>query len=720
MQVVMRITTNETFQKMTLSKNKFQIHNIPSIIFDFLFRTIARFTSYIFAVSIFSAGIAGIVASFFTLYYFDAVNLTVSHQFMEILKNLIIFYWIIIAIQNGLLYKLKVPGFFKHIKNINRMITTYPDISIKQDLPDTDYKILSRSLMYYPLFNALNLVGWIGTAFVVVLGVSIYTEGINKSVIISICVIVFIIVFLAFTFAYVLSESLTGKMREKCKEIMAKKKIPYVDRATATVRMKMFFFLLLFTVNLFLSNVLTYFNRNDLEQIINFFVISILVSILLANTIFKLIYDSLKQIEFASHDLIRGGLGLIHSRSLDKEFINVTLGINNASKKLLEYQQHLEEKVQSRTKDLNIAMERIRDKEFIMETELDFAADIQKGIIPTNLSPWNGINFAAYYQPMGKVSGDYYDIFRLSGHVFVLLADVSGHGVPAALITMLAKQAFSNVVHESLNPDEIFRQVNEIIVNRVETSDYLTCFLLKIDQRNRVIFGSGGHPNAIKYAYKKGTCELLDTNGMFIGSMLEANEFYENGTTKLSSGDRIILYTDGVIEHKNVAGEQFGLDRLLELVKLHKTVSLKETVESISENLKDFMRGAPVRDDISIVGIELDPRWSTFANVFNDGVRLMKDRRFEDAQKSLSFARQLIPTFYGLNFQMATLNYHLKNFEIAEKQVIDFLGDKPGDKHGLKLAIRINRKLNKLQEADELLKLLKDVSPRDAKRLSIK
>ena len=117
MQVVMRITTNETFQKMTLSKNKFQIHNIPSIIFDFLFRTIARFTSYIFAVSIFSAGIAGIVASFFTLYYFDAVNLTVSHQFMEILKNLIIFYWIIIAIQNGLLYKLKVPGFFKHIKN---------------------------------------------------------------------------------------------------------------------------------------------------------------------------------------------------------------------------------------------------------------------------------------------------------------------------------------------------------------------------------------------------------------------------------------------------------------------------------------------------------------------------------------------------------------------------------------------------------------------------
>jgi phosphoserine phosphatase RsbU/P len=702
------------------SNSKFNLLKLPKHIFDFLFEGISRYTSYIFAVSLFSSGVAGVVASFFTLYYFDAVNLNVSQEFMQILKNLIITYWVLIAVQNGLLHKLKVPGFFKHIKIINKMVSTYPEIKIRQDLPESDYKSLSRSLMYYPLFNALNLVGWIGTAFVLVLGTSIYTEGFQPAIVVSICVIVIIIIFLGFTFAYVLSESLTGKMREMCKQIMAEKKIPYVDRATATVRMKMLFFLLLFTVNLFLSNVLTYYNRNDIEQIFTFFIISILVSILLANTIFKLIYDSLKQIEFASHDLIRGGLGLIHSRSLDKEFINVTLGINNASKKLLEYQQHLEEKVQSRTKDLNVALERIRDKEFIMETELDFAADIQKGIIPTNLSPWNGINFAAYYQPMGKVSGDYYDLFRLSGHVFVLLADVSGHGVPAALITMLAKQAFSNVVHESLNPDEIFRQVNEIIVNRVETSDYLTCFLLKIDQRNRVIFGSGGHPNAIKYTYKKGVCELLDTNGMFIGSMLEANEFYENGTTKLSSGDRIILYTDGVIEHKNVAGEQFGLDRLIELVKLHKTVPLKETVESISENLKDFMKGAPVRDDISIVGVELDPRWSTFANVFNDGVRLMKERRFEDAEKSLSFARQLIPTFYGLNFQMATLNYHLKKFELAENQVIDFLKDKPGDKHGLKLAIRIHRKLNKLIEADEYLKLLKDVSPRDAKRLSIK
>lgn len=702
------------------SKSKLNLLKLPKFLFDFLFNGIARFTSYIFAVSLFSSGVAGVVASFFTLYYFDAVNLTVSQEFMQILKNLIITYWVVIAVQNGLLHKLKVPGFFKHIKIINKMISTYPEIEIRRDLPESDYKSLSRSLMYYPLFNALNLVGWIGTAFVLVLATSVYTEGFQPAIVLSICVIVIIIIFLGFTFAYVLSESLTGKMREMCKQIMADKKIPYVDRATATVRMKMFFFLMLFTVNLFLSNVLTYYNRNDIEQIFTFFIISILVSILLANTIFKLIYDSLKQIEFASHDLIRGGLGLIHSRSLDKEFINVTLGINNASKKLLEYQQHLEEKVQSRTKDLNVALERIRDKEFIMETELDFAADIQKGIIPTNLSPWNGINFAAYYQPMGKVSGDYYDLFRLSGHVFVLLADVSGHGVPAALITMLAKQAFSNVVHESLNPDEIFRQVNEIIVNRVETSDYLTCFLLKIDQRNRVIFGSGGHPNAIKYTYKKGVCELLDTNGMFIGSMLEANEFYENGTTKLSSGDRIILYTDGVIEHKNVAGEQFGLDRLIELVKLHKTVSLKETVESISENLKDFMKGAPVRDDISIVGVELDPRWSTFANVFNDGVRLMKERRFEDAEKSLSFARQLIPTFYGLNFQMATLNYHLKKYDIAEKQVIDFLMDKPGDKHGLKLAVRIHRKLSKFVEADEYLKMLKDVSPRDAKRLSIK
>lgn len=705
---------------MTVRNKNFHFQKLPSLILDILFSRVANYTSYVFAVSLFSTGIAGIVASFFSLYYFDAVNLSVSLEFMDILKYLIVIYWILLMLQNGILGRFGFIGFFKHVRNINRMISTNPKIVVRDDLAESDYKALSRSLMYYPLFNALNLVAWIVTAFIIISIVSVFTEGYKLNIILALCTITVILIFTSFTFSYVLAESLTGKMRENCKRVMAEKRIAYVDRATATVRLKMVFFLILFTVNLFLSNILTYYNKNNIDQIIHFFVISILVSILLANTIFKLIYDSLKQIELASHDLIRGGLGMIHSRSLDKEFINVTLGINNASKKLLEYQQTLEERVNSRTHDLNIALQNIRDKEFIMETELDFAADIQKGIIPTNLSPWNGINFASYYQPMGKVSGDYYDLFRFSGHVFALLADVSGHGVPAALITMLAKQAFSNVVHESLNPDEIFRQVNEIIVNRVETSDYLTCFLLKIDQRNRVIFGSGAHPNAIRYSYKKGVCELLDTNGMFIGSMLEANEFYENGTTKLSSGDRIFMYTDGVVEHKNIHGEQFGVDRVVELIKLLKRESLKDTVDAIATNLRDFMEGAQVRDDISIFAIELDPRWSTFANIFNDSVKLMKERRFEEAEKSLNFAKQLIPTFYGLNFQLSTLNYHLKKYELADSQIVDYLKDKPNDKHGLKLAIRINRKLNRDIEVEEYMKLLKDVSPRDAKRLSLK
>lgn len=621
-------------------------------------------------------------------------------------------------IQNGLLNRLGLSGYFRQIKVINYGIVTNPEIKIRSGLTENEYKSLSRALMYYPLFNALNLIGWIILAFFIILGVFIFNDGFNLGIFLGLVTVLIIVISISFTFSYILAEALTGKVRELCKKALADMKIAYVDRATATVRLKMFFFLLLFTINLFLSNLLTYYNRNNIEQIVNFFIISILVSILLANTIFKLIYDSLKQIENASQDLIKGGMGLIYSRSLDKEFVNVSLGINNASKKLLEYQQSLEEKVNSRTKDLNIALDRIREKEFIMETELDFAADIQKGIIPTNLSPWNGINFAAYYQPMGKVSGDYYDIFRLSGHVIVLLADVSGHGVPAALITMLAKQAFSNVVHEMLNPDEIFRQVNEIIVNRVETSDYLTCFLLKIDQRNRVIFGSGGHPNAIRFEYKTEKIELLDTNGMFIGSMLEANEFYENGTTKLKSGDRIFLYTDGLVEHKNVGGEQFGLDRVVELIKKHKFDSLKTTVDSIAGSLREFMSGAQVRDDVSILAIELDPRWSTFANMFNEGVMQLRERRFLDAEKTLNFAKELIPTFYGLNFQLATLNYHLKNYEIAESQIDDFLVNKSNDKHGLKLAIRLKRKLNKDTDAEDLLKQLKEVSPKDAKRLS--
>ena len=87
-----------------------------------------------------------------------------------------------------------------------------------------------------------------------------------------------------------------------------------------------------------------------------------------------------------------------------------------------------------------------------MEKELDMAANIQRGIIKSKISPWNSISFSTYYQPLEKVSGDYYDVFKESKCLFALMADVSGHGIPAALITTAAKQAFEAYSKSTLEP----------------------------------------------------------------------------------------------------------------------------------------------------------------------------------------------------------------------------------------------------------------------------
>ncbi|MCB1178102.1 MAG: SpoIIE family protein phosphatase [Leptospiraceae bacterium] len=679
-------------------------------LFKKIFKIIAKYTSYIFSVSIFSAGIAGIISSVFALYYFDAVRVEISQNLMLLLKVAISIYWILIMAQMGIFHKLGFSGVGKTVTTINKtVIATNKDIFIPDDLKQSEYKNLLSSLLFYPVFNSINLVVWITILIFLFLGLSIYLEGFKMDLIFSLLTMSCIILFICSSFTYILTEALTGPLREKCKRIMTEKGIYFKERAISTVRIKLVLFLLLFVVNLFLSNTLTYYNKNDMSKVIYFSIIAVLVSMLIAHTIFTLIYNSLKQIEYAAYDLQRGGTGLIFPGTLDKEFINVSLGINSAAKKIKDYQERLEEKVKKRTHELNSAIEQLKKKDEILETELMFAADIQKGIIPEAITPWNGIKFTGYYSPMGKVSGDYYDVFYFPSHIFVLMADVSGHGVPAALITMAAKQAFTSIIEENLSPAEIYRKVNTILVEQIKTSDYLTAFLLKIDHRNRVTYGNAAHPKAIHYIASKNEFKLLDSEGMFIGSFIEANESYENIATKLSGGDRIFLYTDGVPEHKNLKGEEFGMDRFLGLLKENKEKSLTEQVEIVIKELHSFIGKAPIRDDISIISLELESIWGKFIEVYNNGIKFLKIQNLENALEKLLEAYKMVPSFPNIHFHLSLTFFHLGDLEKAEFHIMEFIKNKPEDIQGLKLGVNIFSKLGKDKEKIDFMNTLNEI-----------
>lgn len=683
---------------------------IPQIT-EVLFRFVARYTSYVYAVSIFSAGMAGLTGTIFALYYFDAINVPVSESFMSTLKTMIVLYWILIMFQYGLLGRLGFTGVGKHVNIVNKFVISHPEIHLKEDMTDDDCKELFKSIVALPGYFAFNLFIWILVLVLFIIIVGVFVEGFNLSVVASIVIIGFITLFNIVCLTLVISEVFTGAIREKCKKILFDRKIQFRDRSLSTVKIKFIFFLILLSIALFLSNIVTYYNHGELTKVISFAMIALFVSMVMAYLIFNIIYSALKQIESAAYDLMKGGAGVVFLRSLDKEFINVATGINRAAKTIREYQLGLEEKVNQRTQELNKAYSDLAKKEDELNQELEIARDIQRGIIPdeTDLNSWNGISFSAFYYPMGSVSGDYYDVFRFSRDMYILIADVSGHGVPAALITMTAKQAFSSVIKEGIHPHEVFKEVNLAILERVKTTDYLSAFLIRIDEKNRISYSNAAHPKAIHYVYARDEYVLLDSEGMFIGAMEEASYSYETRETRLQSGDRLYLYTDGIFEHKNMNGELYGMDRMLAFLRKCKNEPINIQINQLYQNVKEFIGKAPIKDDISMIAIELEPRWAKFIDLYNAGIKLLKNKRPEESIRKLNEAMQIIPSYSAVQFQMALAYYHLGNLDISEELVKKYIMEKPGDKKGIQLLVNILTKLDRRDEVNYWMAKLNEI-----------
>ena len=135
---------------------------------------IAKYTSYVYAVSVFSVAFSGLVSTIFALFYFDAINLVVSDTVMTILKFFIVVYWILITIQHGFLERIGISGFGKHIQVVNRYVKVNPNIKILDDLEEDDYRKLLNSLVALPGFLAFNLFVWIFVLIIIMLMLGIF------------------------------------------------------------------------------------------------------------------------------------------------------------------------------------------------------------------------------------------------------------------------------------------------------------------------------------------------------------------------------------------------------------------------------------------------------------------------------------------------------------------------------------------------------------------
>lgn len=241
--------------------------------------------------------------------------------------------------------------------------------------------------------------------------------------------------------------------------------------------------------------------------------------------------------------------------------------------------------------------------------ELETARQIQQSILPKRPPALAGLSIAAHYDSMAEVAGDFYDfVVTPSGQLGVLVADVSGHGVPAAIVASMVKIALAVQEGEIADPGLVLTRMNRALCGRFELA-YVTATFALIDPAARTLtYAAAGHPSPL-LVRARGQVEALDERGMVLGFLPDA-PYTSTTVGDFGDGDRIVFYTDGITEASRADGEFFGDRQFREVL----TVGLSQPADRFLSTLVDRARqwtGADFEDDVTVVVVD----WNRQATV---------------------------------------------------------------------------------------------------------
>ena len=269
--------------------------------------------------------------------------------------------------------------------------------------------------------------------------------------------------------------------------------------------------------------------------------------------------------------------------------------------RVLKLQTHiLETAVEERTRELadkNAALEKAQAR---LQAELQVARSLQLAILPGAFPATPGCEGAARMIPATTMGGDFYDFIELpDGQIGLVIADVSGHGVPAAFFMAVARTNLRELAVRHTDPGECLAQTNEALCTQNPLDLFVTIFYCMLEPKTGVLrYANGGHnPPYVRRAH--GPVEALSgPGGLVLGVMSGAR--YATHTLQLLPGDRLVLYTDGVTEAFNPAAEAYGTQRLIDEVHVHGGGTPAALVERICQSITTFAGNAPQSDDITL------------------------------------------------------------------------------------------------------------------------
>lgn len=254
--------------------------------------------------------------------------------------------------------------------------------------------------------------------------------------------------------------------------------------------------------------------------------------------------------------------------------------------------------------DLQHHIKTIEKQSQKINSELQMAREVQQAMLPHEVPNVPGLRIAYQYIPCDYVSGDLYDFVKLpDGTLWLIIADVSGHGVPAALISTMTKALFRSYVTEATSPENVASRINKDFINYLDQM-FVTGILLRFDPEDRSFqYICAGHPPILLAQKRKNSLTRLAATSSPFG-ILPGTTFHTE-TVQLTTGDKLLFYTDGLYECRNSTREQFGLPRLESLYFQNSHLAPNELLTLIHEQIRGFVGHNKFDDDIAILVLEV-------------------------------------------------------------------------------------------------------------------
>jgi sigma-B regulation protein RsbU (phosphoserine phosphatase) len=234
------------------------------------------------------------------------------------------------------------------------------------------------------------------------------------------------------------------------------------------------------------------------------------------------------------------------------------------------------------------------------EQELILAQETQASLLPHSLPQFENFCIHAFNNPTRYVGGDFYDFMQLSSGEWVgVLADVSGKGMSAALLSSMVLEALSMELRSGRPPQEVLNGVNRLLCEKSLDFQFVSLFLFLLSPNGAGLFISAGHNPAYLFRSSTGKIRRLVSNAFLLGMFDSAS--YEPCMLQLDKGDILVVYSDGLTDAQNQQGEMFGEERLLELVRQEAPAGSHVLVQKLLQTMEEFTRGVSQTDDITFV-----------------------------------------------------------------------------------------------------------------------